>query len=246
MAIIQRLKVFGRHPGAKGNLTAIVDLPGNPEEAGVEVTVLIEPSERADVRLRFFYPGSLESPLCGHAVLAAASTLPGDLIEVETAAGVFPVRKDKDRVSVRLSAHQRCDEQLADQPEPVWFGLAAADMQVEGIYSAGKPKLCIRVADKARLDAASFDADRLKAWNEGKPFSGYVLYAVTDEAVFVRASNPLFNITENEACAVCCAAVPLSGHGGFRARMDRPEYDSEILIEPDPQGLWVGGRVFPA
>lgn len=245
MAILQRLKVFGRTAEAKGNLTAIVDQPGNPEEAGVEVTVMIGPSEQADVRLRFFYPGSLESPLCGHAVLAAASSLPGQRLNVETSAGIFPVRKDLERVFVRLSSHQRCDEQPQDQPDPAWFGLTAADMQVEGVFSAGKPKLCIRVVDRQRLDAASFSAEPLKAWNEGKPFSGYVLYAVDDAAVYVRASNPLFNITENEACAVCCAAVPLAGSQAFRARMDRPGYDSEILIEPDPQGTWVGGRVFP-
>lgn len=246
MAILQRLKVFGRTAGAKGNLTAIVDEPGNPEAAGVEVTVLIEPSEQADVRLRFFYPGSLESPLCGHAVLAAASTLRGDSFEVETAAGIFPVRKQHGLVYVRLSAHQRCETQTDGLPDPAWFGLTASDMQVEGIFSAGKPKLCIRVSNQSRLDAVVFDAERLKAWNDGRPFSGYVLYALGEDAVYVRASNPLFNITENEACAVCCAAVPLATEGGFRARMDQPAYDSEILIEPDTQGLWVGGRTFPA
>lgn len=240
-----RIRVFGRTAQARGNLTAIVDEAGNPADSGVEVTVLIEPSEHADARLRFFYPGSLESPLCGHAVLAAASTLTGDRLRVETAAGILPVRKSEGRLYVRLTPHERCTETLDTLPEPAWFGLTAEDMTVEGIYSAGKPKLCIRIVSKERLDAASFDAPRLKDWNEGRPFAGYVLYASEQDIVYVRASNPLFNITENEACAVCCAAIPLAGESAFRARMDGPAYDSEILIEPDPAGTWVGGRIFP-
>lgn len=240
------LKVFGKTAAARGNLTAIVDVPGNPEDSGVEVAVLLAESEVADVRMRFFYPGSLESPICGHAVLAAASTLDGDAMTVETGAGVYRVRKAGDRIFVRLSPHLHCTLDIHDRPEPAWFGLQRADILAEGVFSAGKPKYCVELASPAALAAASFDAARLKAWNAGKDFAGYVLYARGEDGLFVRASNPLFNIVENDACAVCCAALPPAGERAFTAWMDPPAYDSELFVEPDPEGVWVGGRVFAA
>lgn len=241
-----RIKVFGKTPDARGNLTAIVTEPGNPADSGVEVAVLIEPSDKADVRFRFFYPGSLESPICGHAVLAAGKTIDRDSFSVETGAGIYQVRKSGARIFVRLSPHEQCAADLEDLPDPAWFGLQPEDMTVQGIYSAGKPKLCIEVKTLAALNAVRFDTENLKAWNAGKNFSGYVLYTQTDHGVYVRATNPLFNIVENDACAVCCAALPMAGERPFTAYMDPPGYDSEIVIDPSPEGVWVGGNVYDA
>jgi predicted PhzF superfamily epimerase YddE/YHI9 len=241
-----RIKVFGRTADARGNMTAIVTEPGNPEDAGVEVAVLIEPSDKADVRFRFFYPGSLESPICGHAVLAAAKTIERDTFSVETGAGIYAVRKSGERIFVRLSVHEKRPVALDITLDAAWFGLSPGDIEEQGVYSAGKPKLCIAVKTLAALNAVRFDTENLKTWNAGKDFTGYVLYAQTDQGVFVRATNPLFNIDENDACAVCCAALPMAGEQPFTAYMDPPAYDSEIVIEPSREGVWVGGNVYYA
>ncbi|MBD8514083.1 PhzF family phenazine biosynthesis protein [Photobacterium sp. CAU 1568] len=236
--------VFGKRKDVGGNLMAISEVPENPMDSGIPVTVVISPSEQADVRFRFFYPDSKEAPICGHALLGAASHIAQAAFRVETGAGISDVRKSGDVVSVSMALSTAVTPDFTGQPEPGWFGLEASQILSAGIFSAGKPKWCIELKDISALNAVRFDLDTLAAWNHGKNFSGYVLYVSTGDGWHARASNPLYNIPEDPACAVCCAALPLPLEQPAFVHMGYPEYPNLIHLEATEGQLWVGGKVY--
>ena len=119
-------------------------------------------------------------------------------------------------------------------------------MTIEGVFSGSKPKLCISVADIAALQRINCDLEALSRWNESKNFSGYVVYTeVEDGLVYARAMNPMYNIAEDAACAVCSAALPIQT-AQFRVVMGFPDFEDEIQAEKRSGEIWLGGRVFPA
>ncbi|MCG7496423.1 PhzF family phenazine biosynthesis protein [Vibrio sp. Of7-15] len=240
-------KVFGKTSSNGGNRMAVVEQPMNPQDSGIPVTVLVENSQRCDTKFRFFYPDSLEAPLCGHALLGAAQTIEKDHFYVETGAGAYEVKKQGQKTFVKLSAFSSIDLNFTEEPKASLFGLEKTDMDVKGIFSAGKAKLVIEVSSLEKLNALIFDVDALATWNEGKNFSGYILYTVEEGKIYARASNPLFNVPEDSACAVCCAALPLNilmDTHSFSVLMGSPSFDNELYIQHTNEGVWVGGNVF--
>lgn len=236
--------VFGKHKDLGGNLMAVSEVPENPIDSGIPVIVVMSDSEQADVRFRFFYPGSKEAPICGHALLGAASHIAQASFRVEIGTGISDVQKSGDVVSVSMTLSTAVSPDFTGQADPGWFGLEASQILKAGLYSAGKPKWCIELKDLAALNAVRFDLDALANWNQGKNFSGYVLYVSTGDGWYARASNPLYNIPEDPACAVCCAALPLSLEEPAFVHMGYPEYHNQIHLAAKDGQLWVGGKVY--
>ncbi|WP_211252263.1 PhzF family phenazine biosynthesis protein [Marinobacterium jannaschii] len=241
---MDKFKVFGRDAVTGGNLMALVTEPHNPAESGIPVTVLLEASNCADIRFRFFYPGSKEAPICGHALLGAAQRVSGDHFRVETGSGICEVRKQGDYALVNFGPQQRLEPGFTGQPDPAWFGLGEGDMAVTGVFSAGKPKLCIKVRSAEALRQVRFDLTPLGDWNRNKNFSGYMLWCRDNNLIYARASNPLYNMPEDAACAICCAALPLSEGKSVQVAMGWPEFENRIRVENHSGDIWVGGKVF--
>ncbi|QUJ68972.1 PhzF family phenazine biosynthesis protein [Photobacterium sp. GJ3] len=239
-------KVFGQSENRGGNLMAVSEVAENPADSGMPVVVVISASQTADWRFRFFYPDSKEAPICGHALLGAAYHLPSSAFRVETGSGISDVRKDGDLVSVSMSLPVEVAPSFRELPEARWFGLMPHQIRSQGIFSAGKAKWCIQLDTLDALNAVQFDIEALASWNQGKNFSGYILYAITEQSLYARASNPLFNIPEDAACAVCCAALPIALTTPKVVYMGFPAYDNAIHLHAVDGQLWVGGRVFPA
>ncbi|MBN3561601.1 PhzF family phenazine biosynthesis protein [Aliamphritea spongicola] len=240
-----RFRVFG-DTASQGNLMAMTDVPENPENSGVPVQVLAESSETAQYRLRFFYPGSKEAPLCGHALLGAVQALQITDAEVETAAGIVQVRCNGEFAEVNLGERQSPAVDL-NGFSACWLGLMPGNIHLEGVHSAGKAKLCIWVDSLQALNTAEFNLPALADWNQGREFSGYVLYTEHEGQLYARATNPLFNLPEDSACGVCCSALPLIiGDEGCSVLMGFPDYPNRICLHCEAGNIWVGGRVTPA
>ncbi len=241
-----QFRVFGGSVDQGGNLMALTPRSENPEDAGIPVTVMSEDSTQADIRLRFFYPGSKEAPLCGHALLGAVQALQITEGLVETGAGVLEVRCDGDMAEVNLGVRKTVNENL-DDFSACWLGLMPGNIHLEGIHCAGKAKLCIWVDSLQALNAAEFNLQALTEWNQSRNFSGYVLYAEHEGQLYARATNPLFNMPEDSACGVCCSALPMTiGTEGRSVAMGFPDYQNRIYLTCCEGNIWVGGRVFPA
>lgn len=236
-------QVFGKSADRGGNIMAVSDVAENPMDSGIPVVVVISDSHCADVRFRFFYPDSKEAPICGHALLGAASHLKSSVFSVETGTGISQVRKQGDQVSVSMAPSVAVPPNFSDVAEAGWFGLSPAQMLAQGIFSAGKPKWCIELDSLESLNAVHFELEALAAWNQGKNFSGYILYTRTEEGIYARASNPLYNIPEDPACAVCCAALPFTDFPQA-VHMGYPVYDNLIHLHTEDETLWVGGYVY--
>ncbi|WP_261841317.1 PhzF family phenazine biosynthesis protein [Aliamphritea ceti] len=241
-----QFRVFGGSAEQSGNLMALTKRPENSVAADIPVTVMSEDSTQADIRLRFFYPGSKEAPLCGHALLGAVQALQINEGRVETGAGILQVRCDGEMAEVNLGSRVTVNEDL-EGFSACWLGLMPGNIHLEGIHSAGKAKLCIWVDCLQALNAAEFNLPALAEWNQGRDFSGYVLYTEHEGQFYARATNPLFNMPEDSACGVCCSALPLSiGTEGCNIVMGFPNYQNRIYLNCCAGDIWVGGRVAPA
>ena len=238
-------KVFGQNKQTGGNLMAVVNRPENALDSGFPVTVLIEASKAADVKFRFFYPDSLEASICGHALLGAAHSVDALHFDVETGSGVREVRKLGASTLVNFGAFEEIRPNFTTQPQSIWFNLQPENIIRHGIFSAGKPKLMIEVDSLATLNIVQFDLEALLAWNRGKNFSGYTLFTHDKGQLYARASNPLYNIPEDSACAVCCAALPVTCLEQRSIHMGHPHYPNTLHLEEKDGSRWVGGNVFP-
>ncbi len=122
-AVVVHYDAFTTVPG-KGNPAGIVFDGGNFTEdemqriaanVGFNETSFVLPSDRADVRIRYFTPGH-EMNLCGHATIATMTALRErgnfagtDTVRIETKAGVLPVSfgsGDPATVTMRQAAAQ--------------------------------------------------------------------------------------------------------------------------------------------
>ncbi|MGF1876373.1 PhzF family phenazine biosynthesis protein [Photobacterium frigidiphilum] len=248
---MRKFTVFGTSVTSGGNPMGIVTQPENALNSGVPVTVLISNSDIADSHFRFFYPNHKESPLCGHALLGASASINAEHFFVETGAGICEVKKRAETIFVKLEKPHPVVSTFDDTLEAKWLGLDESEIVTYGVFSAGKAKLCIEVASVSVLKKAVFDSAILAQWNRNKNFSGYVLYVQEKDELgniqyYARATNPLFNIAEDSACAVCCAALPieLNSTSPFIVLMGAPEFCNELHLEHAEQGIWVGGKVF--
>ncbi|MGF1791399.1 PhzF family phenazine biosynthesis protein [Photobacterium profundum] len=243
--------VFGASVTSGGNLMGLVTQPENALNSGVPVTVLISKSDIADTHFRFFYPNHKESLLCGHALLGASASIDAEHFFVETGAGICEVKKRSETIFVKLEKPHPVVSTFDDTLDAKWLGLDGGDIVTYGVFSAGKPKLCIEVASVSVLKKAVFDLAILAQWNKSKNFSGYVLYVQEKDELgntqyYARATNPLLNIDEDSACAVCCAALPIEQKSmlPFTVLMGSPEFCNVLHLEHVKQGIWVGGKVF--
>ena len=104
MITLYRYDAFTKVPG-KGNPAGVVietealsdaQMQAIAKDAGYSETAFVLPSDKADLRLRYFTPGA-EVPLCGHATVGSLYALcekgrisEGD-IHIETGAGILPI-----------------------------------------------------------------------------------------------------------------------------------------------------------
>ena len=104
MITLYRYDAFTKVPG-KGNPAGVVietealsdaQMQAIAKDAGYSETAFVLPSDKADLRLRYFTPGA-EVPLCGHATVGSFYALcekgrigEGD-IQIETGAGILPI-----------------------------------------------------------------------------------------------------------------------------------------------------------
>ncbi len=110
---------FTDKPGM-GNPAGIVPHAGNLSEkqmlaiaaaVGFNETAFIIPSDKADLRLRFFTPGH-ETDLCGHATVATLfmmkerGILGAGIIRIETAAGILPVSIEQGSARAMIGMQQ--------------------------------------------------------------------------------------------------------------------------------------------
>ena len=138
---------FTEKPGM-GNPAGIVMDAGNLSEGrmlaiaaavGFNETAFIIPSDRADVRLRFFTPGH-ETDLCGHAAVASLcmmkerGMLGAGEFTLETKAGVLPISitEGGGRTRICMQQSEYREERFAGSPADLAesIGLSEADLDL--------------------------------------------------------------------------------------------------------------------
>lgn len=133
MITLYRYDAFSTVPG-RGNPAGVVletehlseeQMQRIAKEAAYSETAFVFPSDKADLRLRYFTPGA-EVPLCGHATVGSIYALhekgligEGE-ITIETGAGVMPIS-----VTVKDGRTQIGMTQAVYQEKPFWGDKAA-------------------------------------------------------------------------------------------------------------------------
>ncbi len=140
MITLYRYDAFTDVPG-KGNPAGVVletenlsgaQMQAIAKKAAYSETAFVLPSEKADLRLRYFTPGA-EVPLCGHAtvgslyMLAEKGRLGEGGILVETGAGIMPMSVTRANGRIRIGMTQ------AAYREKPFRGDAAALAEVIGL-----------------------------------------------------------------------------------------------------------------
>lgn len=142
------------------------------ETSLVECTFL-GPSERADLRVRYFL-ASREIPFAGHPTVAsvlaahAAGTIESGDVTLETQAGIIPVHLSADgkRVTMRQNAPEFgpvVDKDLAAAA----IGLRAEDIIAPPqLVSTGLPFIIVPLCDRVALSCARLNASAVEVLNE--------------------------------------------------------------------------------
>ncbi|MDJ0824510.1 MAG: PhzF family phenazine biosynthesis protein [Rhodobacter sp.] len=139
-------------------------------ETGLVECTFLQPSEKADVKVRYFM-GHREIPFAGHPTVATVASLVdrgivrGTSVTLETGAGVIPVDiEDQGGVPLITMTQMRPEFGPEISPEVVAAvgGLAAEDvLGVPRVVSTGLPFCITVVKDHAVLRSVQMDADAL-------------------------------------------------------------------------------------
>jgi trans-2,3-dihydro-3-hydroxyanthranilate isomerase len=235
--------VFTDVPLAGNQLAVFTDAREIPEEQlqslarelKLSETVFVyPPAAEGHVRMRVFTP-SLELPFAGHPTLGTAFVLAGPLsldgINLETGAGVVPVRLERDGSRIvfgwmrqppfSFEPYNRAEELLA------LLGVEESGLPVE-LYRQGPGHVLIELASPAAVAELRPDFGRLL---ELSPY-GTMCFARDGETWKARVFVPAHGIDEDAATG--SAAGPLALH---LARHGRIGFGDEIAIG---QGVEIG------
>jgi trans-2,3-dihydro-3-hydroxyanthranilate isomerase len=235
--------VFTDVPLAGNQLAVFTDAREIPEEQlqslarelKLSETVFVyPPAAEGHVRMRVFTP-SLELPFAGHPTLGTAFVLAGPLsldgINLETGAGVVPVRLERDGSRIvfgwmrqppfSFEPYNRAEELLA------LLGVEESGLPVE-LYLQGPGHVLIELASPAAVAELRPDFGRLL---ELSPY-GTMCFARDGETWKARVFVPAHGIDEDPATG--SAAGPLALH---LARHGRIGFGDEIAIG---QGVEIG------
>lgn len=164
-------------------------------ETNAPETAFVLPSQRADIRVRYFTPRA-EMPFAGHPTIATAHLLaregliplhrPLTVLEMEFNIGVLPVE-------ISLAADNRPRWVRILQPAPQFgprvaaaetaaaLGLAGEDLRSDlpvQVVNTGVPFLCVPATGMAALRRVDLDRPRLKALLQGVGVNAAYLFCM--------------------------------------------------------------------
>lgn len=227
--------VFTDRPLTGNQLAVFTDAREIPEELlqplaremGFSETVFVLPSAGGGhARMRIFTPAT-ELPFAGHPILGTAFVLAGPLqldeIQLETGAGLVPVRLDRDGSRIVFG-------RMA-QPLPSWrpyeqeegllaaLGVERSGLPVE-LYDLGPQHVYVELPDKEALAAVAPDMAALARFEVGAN-----CFAGSGRSWKLRMFAPAYGVAEDPATG--SAAGPLAVH---LARHGRIGFGDEIEI----------------
>ena len=259
MITLYRYDAFTAVPG-KGNPAGVVLETENLSEAqmqqiakdaGYSETAFVLPSDKADLRLRYFTPGA-EVPLCGHATVGSLYALcekgmigEGD-IRIETGAGILPIslkRKDG-RVYVGMTQAVYEEKPFRGDKAALAASLGLTEEDIDGRYPIvyGCTGLWTVALPIRRLE--SFE--RMKADNvkfpgilEDEPYASLHPFCLetVNEGAMIHArhfSSPRNNIGEDPVTGTASGVM-----GAYYKRHIAEDPDKEMLVVNE-QGLEIG------
>lgn len=271
--------VFASRPLAGNALAVLPDARGLDQptmqalarEFNLSETAFVLPSERADVRARYFTP-THELPMAGHPTvgtafaLAQRGTLPGDEARIELGVGVVPLKLERDgETLVRVWMDQGVPRLLAAVAARDGvagaLGLDAGELHPGlplEVVSAGVPFLLVPVRDRDALGRLRLDPTAMAPHLPAYPL-GVLAFTLDSDDSLVRARmfGEAFGVVEDPGTGA--AHGPLGGylasHGvlapgiepaTFLSRqgveMKRPsEIDVRVRLEGDEPAVEVGG-----
>lgn len=214
-------RCFGRDEDS-GNLAAVfsgagVTAPTRLAQSQYPATVFIDTPAPGHARLDFYYPGR-RSPLCLHASLAAAEWLfqqtpeRTELMLESASSGVqFSALRVQAKTQLRLQTQQAPSVHVSRADLLRFFPVDGAELSVLGVYSVGSPKLLLRCASTARLEALNPDLAAILAWSEQHAVSGcYVVTELGEGSYQARNFNHREPAQEDHATGVAAAALALA------------------------------------
>ncbi|UNK56667.1 PhzF family phenazine biosynthesis protein [Pseudoxanthomonas daejeonensis] len=270
-----QLDVFAPRPGA-GNPLAVVYDAGDIDDAAMQAfaawtnlseTVFFLPptAAQADYRIRIFTP-RMELPFAGHPSVGAAWAAldaglarerDGRLVQ-ECAAGLLPVRIDRDGDDVQPSVRSPQARVREDVAAPAWLVAdtvwgAARGALAPALWNNGPDWWLLELADEAAVRGLRPDLTAIA----GLPGSGKLAVFArgeSDSDLVVRAFAPAVGIAEDPATGSVNASIAalLHRHGRLPGRGRRYiasqgreiGRDARLALEVDDEdGVWVGGRV---
>jgi PhzF family phenazine biosynthesis protein len=259
MRTLYRYDAFTTEPG-KGNPAGVVlETEGLTEEqmqaiakrAAYSETAFVFPSDKADLRLRYFTPGA-EVSLCGHATVGSLYALceKGLIAEggltIETGAGILPisvVRKDgRAQIGMTQAAYQekpfRGDKAALAQA----IGLEEADLEERypivygytGLWTVALPVKNLESFAKMKADNLRFPSILTdEPYASVHPFCLETVY----EGAMIHArhfSSPRNNIGEDPVTGTASGVM-----GAYYKRHVAEDPDRELLVVNE-QGLEIG------
>lgn len=256
---LYRYDAFTDEPG-KGNPAGVVletegltagQMQAIAKRADYSETAFVLPSDKADLRLRYFTPGQ-EVPLCGHATVGSMYALRekgiiGDgTVLVETGAGILPISVGEKDGRIRIGMTQAAYEETAfggsradlaaamgltekdlDERYPVVYGCT-------GLWTIAVPLRGLECFSRIRADNAKFPA--ILTERPGASVHPFCLETVM-EGVDIHArhfSSPLNGFKEDP---VTGTASGVMGHYYKKYIAPPVEGDLRVVME---QGLEIG------
>ncbi len=259
MRTLYRYDAFTTEPGRGNPAGVVLETEGLTEEqmqaiakrAAYSETAFVFPSDKADLRLRYFTPGA-EVPLCGHATVGSLYALcekgliaEGELT-IETGAGILPisvVRKDgRVQIGMTQAAYREkpfrgdkaalaqaigLEEADLDERYPIVYGytgLWTVALPVKNLESFAKMK-----ADNLRFPSILTD----EPYASVHPFCLETVY----EGAMIHArhfSSPRNNIGEDPVTGTASGVM-----GAYYKRHVAEDPGRELLVVNE-QGLEIG------
>jgi PhzF family phenazine biosynthesis protein len=274
-----QLDVFAESPGAGNPLGVVFDaasLDSTSMQAfaawtNLSETIFLLPptTPAADYRVRIFTPRQ-ELPFAGHPSVGAAwaaleggvAAAHGDTLVQECAAGLLPVRIERDghglRVHVRAPRARRIPSasQHARQVDAALAGLERG-LQAPALWDNGPAWWLVELVDGDAVRAMAPDLAAIAALTRATGAVGLAVYGrakAGDHDLVVRAYCPADNIPEDPVTgsANACIAAQLSAagalpgtDGAYVASQGRElGRDGRVHVRIDADGeAWIGGRV---
>jgi len=235
-------------------------------KVGYSETAFVQPSERANFKVRFFTPNA-EVDLCGHATIATFSRMlskglvePG-FITQETKAGILKLNLKSDNTVIMEQAKPEFSE-LPEEEEILRSLGLSLDARHETlniqIVSTGLKDVFIPLKSMAHLSGINPDFARIRDISKKLDVSGYHVFVLDAPEGYTAACRnfaPLYDIPEESATGTSSGA--LASYLWKYKAVDTTEMKfiqgvemgspSEIcanlvIVEDQIDEVWVGGK----